>query len=154
MSVKVEGNQIVAEEVLAQIEIWDQIVLGQNNADIAQLCVSDVMMFDISTQQNGVNEYKTAWEQFKPFLIDGMHISRRDIKIFATDELVVLHCHTKVEHSALKEEIQMPWCRTTLCMQKRNDQWIVVHQHISMPVDLMTGKVIVLEDHAKLRLVV
>lgn len=154
MTVIIEGDQKIANEVLAQIEIWDQIVLGQKKVDLNQYCASDVILFDVSTQHNSVKEYKAAWDQFKPFMMEGMQISRRDITICASDGLAVIHCHSKVENPALEEQLQIPWCRTTLCMQKRNGQWYVVHQHISMPVDLTTGKAIVLKDHPKLQFVV
>ena len=62
--------------------------------------------------------------------------------------------HFKVENPILKGKLDMPWCRTTLCLQKKDDAWLVVHQHISMPVDLLTGQAIVLKNKPKLRLVV
>lgn len=153
-AIKIDGNRTAAEEVLAQVKVWDQVIIGNEVSDLVDQCATDVSMFDVSTQQNGLDEYKQAWEKFSPYFIDGMQISRRDVKLYASDDLAVLHCHSKVEHSVLKGQLEMPWCRTTLCMQKRDDQWCVVHQHISMPVDLSTGQAIVLKDRPKLRLVV
>lgn len=153
-TIKIDGDRVAAEEVLAQVKVWDQVIIGHKVSDLVEKCATDVSMFDVSSQQNGVNEYKQAWEKVCPYFIDGMQISRRDIKIYASQDLAVLHCHSKVEYSALRGTLDMPWCRTTLCMQKRDNQWCVVHQHISMPVDLMTGQAIVLKDRPKLRLVV
>ena len=76
------------------------------------------------------------------------------MKVYTSDDLAVIHCHSKVENSLLQGKLQMPWCRTTLCMQKKKGHWLVVHQHISMPIDMVTGKAIVLKDRPKLRLVV
>ena len=146
MSIQIDGDPIAAEEVLAQVKIWDKVIIGHEVSALVKQCANDVSMFDVSTQQNGLEEYKNAWEQFSPYFIEGTQITRRDIKIYASEELAVMHCHSKVEHEALKGKLQMPWCRTTLCMQKRDNQWCVVHQHISIPVDLTTGKAIVLQD--------
>lgn len=154
MSTKIEGDFNAAQEVLAQLKLWDLALSNQNVDDLLEQCAENISMFDVSSQLNGIQEYRTEWEKFSPYFFQGMEISRRDLILHASSDLVVLHCHSKVEHSALKGQIQMPWCRTTLCMQKRNKQWYVVHQHISMPVDLATGKAVMLKDKPKLRLVV
>lgn len=153
-SVQIDGDQVIAQQVLAQIRLWDQAVIARDTDILMQQCAQNVSLFDVSTQINGVKEYRAEWEKFTPYFMDGMQISRRDMKLYASESLAVLHCHSKVEHSALKGQLQMPWCRTTLCLQKIQGQWRVVHQHISMPVDMMTGKAIVLKDKPKLRLVV
>lgn len=153
-SVQIDGDQVIAQQVLAQIRLWDQAVIAHDTDILMQQCAQNVSLFDVSTQINGVKEYRAEWEKFTPYFMDGMQISRRDMKLYASESLAVLHCHSKVEHSALKGQLQMPWCRTTLCLQKIQGQWRVVHQHISMPVDMMTGKAIVLKDKPKLRLVV
>ena len=153
-SVQIDGDQQIAQEVLAQIQLWDQAVIGCDADQLMQQCAQNMSMFDVSTQINGVKEYRAEWEKFSPYFMDGMQITRRDVKLITSESLAILHCHSKVEHSALKGKLQMPWCRTTLCLQKVQGHWCVVHQHISMPVDMMTGKAIVLKDQPKLRLVV
>lgn len=154
MSIQIDGNRIAAQEVLAQLKLWDLALLGNNIEELMRQCAEDFNMFDVSRQLDGIEQYRAAWEQFSPYFMDGMQIARRDAKLYVSTDLAVLHCYSKVEHQALKGKLQMPWCRTTLCMQKRNHHWYVVHQHISMPVDLITGKAIVLKDKPKLRLVV
>ncbi|SEM00396.1 MULTISPECIES: YybH family protein [unclassified Acinetobacter] len=154
MSIQIEGNVVAAHEVLAQLKEWDSALVGNNVDALIEQCAQNVSMFDVSTQLEGAEAYRKEWQKFSPYFFDGMQITRRDVKVHASDHLVVLHCHSKVEHKALKGQLQMPWCRTTLCLQKTNEQWVMVHQHISMPVDLATGKAIILKDKSKLRLVV
>ncbi len=154
MKIEIDGNQSVANEVISQIKLWDAAVVGQEIENLVGKCANNVSMFDVSSQLDGVDAYKTEWAKFSPYFNENMQIVRRDMKIYASDELAVLHCHSKVENSLLKDKLQMPWCRTTLCLQKKEGQWLVVHQHISMPIDMATGKAIVLKDQPKLRLVV
>ena len=154
MKIEIDGNQNIADEVISQIKLWDAAVIGQEIDNLVDKCADDVSMFDVSSQLDGLNAYKKEWEKLSPYFNEHMRIVRRDMKIYASDELAVLHCHSKVENTLLKGQLQMPWCRTTLCLQKKAGQWLVVHQHISMPIDMMTGKAIVLKDKPKLRLVV
>ncbi|MEG0482927.1 MAG: nuclear transport factor 2 family protein [Acinetobacter sp.] len=154
MEIKIDGNRKIVDEVLSQIKLWDDAVIGQQVDHLLGHCADDISMFDVSTQLDGINAYKQEWEKFSPYFNANVQIVRRDIKIYASDELAVLHCHSKIENNLLKDQVKMPWCRTTLCLKKQQGQWLVVHQHISMPVDMMTGKAIVLKDNPKLRLVV
>ena len=154
MRIEIDGNHVVAQEVLQVIQAWDQALLGQQVDDLMQQCAVDVSMFDVSSQLDGVTQYKAEWEKFSPYFNEYMKISRREVRMHAADDLVGMHCHSKVENPILKGKLEMPWCRTTLCLQKKQDVWLVVHQHISMPVDIMTGQAIMLKDKPKLRLVV
>lgn len=154
MRIEIEGDSHIAQEVIQQIQLWDKAVVGKQIDDLVHQCANDVSMFDVSSQLNGIHQYKTEWEKFSPYFNENMHISRRDVKLYASEELAILHCHSKVENTALKGKLQMPWCRTTLCLQKKEGHWLVVHQHISMPIDMETGKGVVLKDESKLRLVV
>lgn len=154
MKIEIEGEQHIADEVLQQIQMWDHAVVGQEIDHLVGLCADNMSLYDVGTQLAGVDAYRQEWEKFSPYFNSHMQILRRDMKVYASEDLAVIHCHSKLEHSLLKDKLQMPWCRTTLCMQKQNGQWLVVHQHISMPVDMVTGQAIVLKDHPKLRLVV
>lgn len=154
MPIQIDGDKIIAQEVLAQLELWDQAVVGTNITALVEQCSPEMRMFDVSSQLSSVEEYKTEWAKFSPYFMDGMQISRREMTLHTSESLAVIHCLSKVEHTALKGKLQMPWCRTTLCLKKCNDHWLIVHQHISMPVDVMTGKAVVLKDKPKLRLVV
>ena len=154
MSMQIDGNNEVALEVLHQIELWDLAVVGKGIDTLVDQCAQDISMFDISCQLEGVNAYKTEWDKVSPYLNDNMQITRRDIKLYTSEDLAILHCYSKVENTALQAQLQMPWCRTTLCLQKKNGQWRVVHQHISMPINMATGKAVMLKVKPKLKLVV
>ena len=154
MKIEVDGNKQIVNEVLSQIELWDAAVIGKQIDHLVEQCAHDVSMFDVSSQLDGIDAYKQEWQKFSPYFNDHIKIVRRDMKVYTSDDLAVIHCHSKVENSLLQGKLQMPWCRTTLCMQKKKGHWLVVHQHISMPIDMVTGKALVLKDRPKLRLVV
>lgn len=152
MPIEIIGDQEIAKEVLDQIKHWDSAVVTLDIDQITNQCAEDVSMFDVSSQMNGIEEYKTEWYKFSPYFNENMQISRRNIKVYTSDDLAVVHCFSKVEHKALLGKLKMPWCRTTICMKKDHEQWLLVHQHISMPINLTDGKAIALKDEPKLRL--
>ncbi|TCM68064.1 ketosteroid isomerase-like protein [Acinetobacter calcoaceticus] len=153
MPVFIEGDRDAAQDVLHQIELWDKAVVGKCIDDLMQKCTRGVSMFDVSSQLTGAHVYREQWEKFSPYFNENMQITRRDVKLYTSKDLAVLHCYSKVENTALTHQA-MPWCRTTLCLQKRDGVWLVVHQHISMPVNIKSGNAIFIEDVPKLRLVI
>lgn len=154
MKIQIDGDQHLAQEVLQQIKLWDNAITGTKINELINQCSKDVSMFDVSSQLNGIDEYKNEWQKFSPYFSKEMKISRRNVKLYASEELAILHCHSKVENLAMKDKVMMPWCRTTLCLKKQNNQWRVVHQHISMPINMITGQAVFLKDEPKLRMVI
>lgn len=146
MTLEVDGDVSIANEIIQQIERWDQAIINQDINELLGQCISDVSLFDVSSQLYGIEEYKIEWEKFSPFIKGKMSISRRDAKLYVSDQLAILHCHSKVESATVQYKQKMPWCRTTLCLQQIQGRWCVIHQHISVPIDMSTGKVVILKD--------
>lgn len=154
MKIQIDGDQKIAQEVLEQIQRWDNAIIGTEMNELMQQCALDISMFDVSTQLSGVEEYRHEWQKISPYFSPDMKIVRRNVKLYASEQLAVLHCHSKIEVLSAKDLGNMPWCRTTLCLQKKKKQWRVVHQHISMPIDIVTGQVVFLPDEPKFKLVI
>lgn len=149
----IEGNREVAAEVIDQIALWDKAITRQQIDTVVQCCSDRVSLFDVSSQITGVKEYRKEWEKFRPYFSASIDIVRSNITLHASTDLAVMHCFTQVV-DVLTNTTLVPWCRTTLCMQKQNQRWLVVHQHISIPVDMQTGNIILIKNTPKLRLVV
>ena len=56
VSIQIDGDKIIAQEVLAQIELWDQAVIGTNIKALANQCCPEMRMFDVSSQLNNVKK--------------------------------------------------------------------------------------------------
>lgn len=154
MLVDIEGDATIAHEVLEQIKKWDKALMNQSIDEMTQHYAENISLFDVSSQLSGLEQYKREWEKVSPYFTANMKITRRDIKIHVLADSAFLYCYSKLENTQLKEIFKMPWCRTTLCLQKKNDTWVLLHQHISVPVNMLTGKAIDLEIKSKLKLVV
>lgn len=156
MNIQVEGDHKAASEVLKQIQDWDAAVVALNIDDVVEQCTDQVSLFDVGSQLTGTSIYRKAWEQFSPYFSPSMKITRRHVTLYCSKDLAFMHCYSKVEDTdeTFAQAKNMPWCRTTLCLQKKNDVWLVVHQHISMPVNMSSGSAIVIQELPTLSLVI
>lgn len=155
MDIRIEGDQSIAEEVLQQIQEWDAAVIALNIDGVVEQCTDRISLFDVGSQLTGIHVYRRAWEQFSSYFSPHIKITRRHVTLYCSNDLAVMHCYSKVEDAgeSRAQHSHMPWCRTTLCLQKQNDLWLVAHQHISMPVNMSNGSAIVIQDVPKLSLV-
>lgn len=149
----IEGDHKIATEVIDQIALWDKAIIRQQVDTLIGYCSEKVSLFDVSAQIDGIQEYRKEWEKLSPYFSQHIDILRRNIKLHIATDLAVMHCLTKVVDVA-SETTLVPWCRTTLCLQKPQQHWLVVHQHISIPINMQTGNIILIKDQPKLRLVV
>ncbi len=144
MTVEITGDEQSAQEVLFKIKQWDHAICRMNIEEIIQLCEKDVTLFDVGSQLEGVMAYQEMWERYRPYFHDNIRVYRRESKVYAQPNLAFLRCYSKVDKIEIEQDNQVPWCRTTLCFEKLDGKWKVVHQHISMPVDFHTQKAVML----------
>ncbi len=139
MGVEIIGNKESAEEIIYLISKWDKAVEECDSNSIANDYLDNVEIFDIGTQIVGIEKYKDLWTSCFPYFGEYLKVSRRKVKLYAGNDLAFMHFYSKVTGSNIINPDEQPWCRTTVCFQKESDDWSVVHEHISMPIDFENG---------------
>ncbi|MBJ9986620.1 nuclear transport factor 2 family protein [Acinetobacter sp. S40] len=135
MDIEIIGNQQSANEILALTQIWEQALNQHDLAEMTQDYVDNVSVFDVALQIEDVQAYRKLWQQCFPYFGDHIQVFRRKLTIYASDQVVFLHCYSKVLGDAQTSAEDVPWCRTTVGFYKESQKWKVVHEHISMPFD-------------------
>lgn len=135
MEFEIIGNKDRAEEILALIQIWDQGLQEHDLHAMTQDYSDKVSVFDVALQVDDIQAYRKLWQQCFPYFGDNIQVHRRRLKIYADDNIVFLHCYSKVLGDAQTSADDIPWCRTTVGFYKESEKWKVVHEHISMPYD-------------------
>jgi hypothetical protein len=54
--------------------------------------------------------------------------------------LAISHCITRLVNADTNENAAAGWVRATVCYQRQQGAWRVIHEHVSVPFDPMTGK--------------
>lgn len=138
MDFRLIGDEHAGHEIIFKLKQWDDAICKMDVQNIIRLCQSDVSLFDIGFELQGVQAYQELWRRYAPFFQGEIKVFRRNINIFSRDGLAFLHCYSKLDHASGVATPEIPWCRTTLCFQKTAGEWLVAHQHISVPVDFET----------------
>jgi len=136
MRVKLIGHEQSVQEVKDFLSIWDSAVCTLDVHEIIKLCVSDVCLFDLSSEMQGLAAYQRLWGSYQQLFVGHLQVYRKDVCIHADLLQAFIFGYSKVDYADVAENSNMPWCRTTMCLVKNNDVWKVSHQHVSYPVSL------------------
>ena len=103
----------------------------------------DIRVFDISPplQYVGAEAYRRKWEQMFKSIEGPIEYEVRDRVISASDGVAFVHCVNRIGMKAKGAKAdEGTWLRVTVCFRKIDAQWMVTHEHVSVPFDVKNGK--------------
>jgi ketosteroid isomerase-like protein len=130
-----------ASETKAQAEVrrvvteWAEAVRSRDRAGILRHHSSDIVMFDVPPplQSKGIEAYDRTWDLFFSWSHDPVVFDILEMSITAGEEVAVvaavMRCSGR-ETSGADIELQF---RLTVGLRKSAGQWIVIHEHHSIP---------------------
>ena len=117
------------------VESWAKAVRTKNLNGILANHSTDVLMFDVPPplQSSGIEAYKKTWELFFSWSQDSGVFDITEMNIAAGDDVAfvtaLMRCAGTEENG---ERIELEF-RLTIGLRKIGGQWIVMHEHHSIP---------------------
>jgi uncharacterized protein (TIGR02246 family) len=111
------------------------------SASMANLA-PDILSFDVVNPLQNIGSEasrKRAEEWFSSFQ-GPIGYEIRDLSITAGDEVAFSHGLSHVSATRTDGGQLDMWWRTTVCCRKIDGEWIVTHEHNSVPFDVKSGK--------------
>ena len=66
----------------------------------------------------------------------------RDLQVVASGDLAVAHRFSRARGTLTNGQEAGSWVRATSCCRRSNHRWLIVHEHVSWPVDVKSGRVV------------
>ena len=104
----------------------------------------EVVSFDVGPplQHGGGKIFMKRWEELFELFKDPIDYEVRDLSITAGDDLAFSHSLNRISGTMKTGQKSDRWLRWTACYFKTDGQWLIVHEHVSVPADLRNGKAI------------
>lgn len=101
-----------------------------------------LFVFDVvpPRQYVGAKAYRKDWEDFLALFKGTLKFQTTDLQITAADPLGYSHSIQHVSGTDAKGEPIDLTVRVTDVYRKINGNWLIVHEHVSVPVDLDTNE--------------
>lgn len=103
-----------------------------------------LVAFDIvpPLQYVGSDAYKKDYEDFLAQYQGAIDVEIRDLSITTGDRVAFSHGLERISGTTKNGQKSDLWVRFTECYRKINGHWRATHDHISVPVDLGSGKAV------------
>jgi len=92
--------------------------------------------------QVDARHYRQNFERWFAMMPSAIEYEIHDLRIAANGDVAFSHNLGHVKATRANGEKADYWVRATVGFQKRNGQWLVIHDHVSMPFDMETGKAV------------
>jgi uncharacterized protein (TIGR02246 family) len=138
-----DNSHITVEARLrAQIEERVKAVGDKNIEALVSSYAPDVLSFDVVNQLQyvGADAIRKRLEEWFASFQGSIGYEVSDLSITAGE--AVAFCHFLFRVSGLLKdggEVGM-WVRATVCYRKMDGQWLITHEHDSVPFDTESGK--------------
>ena len=129
------------EAVLEKREQWRQTFEAKSVEDIMEYYVPDILSYDLMApmQFEGAQMWRENWVNFFNSFKGGINLTFKDLTVFQSGDLATIRGLTRLQGvTANGEDLDM-WTRETNVMRKINGEWLIVHDHVSVPMDFETG---------------
>ena len=103
-----------------------------------------MISFDIvpPLQDIGANTYRKVWQETFALFEGPIYIDIRDLKIIGDLELAFSHKLVHLKATRKTGQKVDYWERLTFCFQNFEDNWLIIHEHVSVPIDFETGRAV------------
>lgn len=137
-------TQRALDEAEASIrQLIDKLVEAIHTRDVAGLrtCFSaDIVSFDFEPplQHLGAEAKLKNWEEAFTVLQPPLEYEIRDLTITVGEDVAFVHGINRLSGSSNENRVGA-WVRWTAGLRKVDGKWLIVHDHVSVPVDHTSG---------------
>ncbi|PYT99057.1 MAG: DUF4440 domain-containing protein [Acidobacteria bacterium] len=93
-------------------------------------------------QYSGFDAYKKDYQEFLDQFQGPIEVEYPDVKIFAGDTIAFSRGLERISGTMKNGQKSDIWVRFTECYRKTNGHWLAIHDHVSVPADLDSGKAV------------
>ena len=117
------------------VESWAAAVRRKDYEEILKNHSSDVVMFDVPPpfQSKGIEAYKRTWDLFFSCSGDPVVFEITEMTVFADSNVAFVIARMRCTEPGSQGEREELEFRLTIGLQKIDGQWIIMHEHHSVP---------------------
>jgi uncharacterized protein (TIGR02246 family) len=139
----VETKSKTADEAQIRkiIDRWAEAVRAKDVNGAMANYAPDVLTFDVRNPLHsiGSDEARKRTEEWFSSFQGPIGYEIRDLSITTGDSVAFCHSLNRISGTNRDGGKIDTWVRATVCYRKMDGQWMVTHQHVSVPFDMESG---------------
>jgi len=136
----VDDNE--AQEIRRSIDRWTKAVSAKDIDRLMELYTDDVVAYDVvpPLQYVGKAAYRADFQQFFAQYDSDLRVETRELHIGANGDLGYATGLQMISGTLKHGQKSGVWVRFTSLYRKVNGKWLDFHDHVSVPVEIQSGK--------------
>jgi len=131
------AQKIVREDtsVRERVETLAQAIRDKDIDALMRHYARDVVVFDVlpPLQVQGASAYRQNFERWFASMQGPIDYDMEDLRISMSADQAICHCLSHIKGTRAGDEKVDYRVRVTTHFQKTTGQWLVAHEHVSMP---------------------
>lgn len=125
-------------EVRERLETLAQAIRDKDVEALMSHYAPDIVVFDVRPPLvvQGAGDYRKNFEKWFASIQGPIDYEMNDLHISMSESHAFCFCRGHVRGARPGGEQVDYWVRVTSCLQKANGQWLVGHEHVSMPATM------------------
>jgi uncharacterized protein (TIGR02246 family) len=131
-------------QIRERLRAWTRALHAGDLDALMVLYAPDVVTFDLMPphQVPDAAHYRKNFERWFAAMPGPIDYEIHDLRIAQSGDTAFCHCLGHVQGTRVSGEKADYWVRVTVGFQKRNGDWLITHDHVSMPLDMETRKAV------------
>jgi uncharacterized protein (TIGR02246 family) len=102
----------------------------------------EIVSFDIlpPLRAVGADAFVKHWQEFFESYQGPIHVEFPDVSVAAGGDVAFSYCLHRIAGTLKSGHKTDFWLRWTACWRNASGKWLIVHEQVSVPVDLASGK--------------
>jgi ketosteroid isomerase-like protein len=135
-------REVAEAQIRQQIDKIVEGIRAQDLEGLKRLYTADVVSFDVEPplQHVGVAAKMKNWANVFTLFQDATY-EVRDLTVTASDDVAFGHCFGRLSGTLRNGTATSGmWVRGTFCFQQIDGNWLIAHDQVSVPLDILSGK--------------
>jgi ketosteroid isomerase-like protein len=141
----VEANKNNEEaEIQRVIEGYVEALRAKDLDGIVSIYAPELVVFNIvpPLQYVGADTFRKHWQEAFSSIQGPFGYEIADLDITVGDDVAFTHSLSRSSSPLPSGQKIGNWLRWTACFRKIGGKWLIVHEHVSVPVDVQTGRAV------------
>jgi uncharacterized protein (TIGR02246 family) len=136
------GDLGAAKEIRGWIDRWTKAVSAKDVDRVMELYTDDIVAYDVvpPLQYIGKAAYRADFQQFFAQYESDLRVETRDLNVGANGDLGYATGLQMISGALKHGQKSGVWVRFTSLYRKVNGKWLDFDDHVSVPVEIESGK--------------
>lgn len=145
-----DAKQTAADkaEIRSLVAEWSRAVEAKDADALVANYQDDTVLFDAIPpfQTVGKDAARQIWQNVLPHFPERFRSEHKDLTVEVDGDLAVVYGLHHFIPEPSDHPCGMTWMRITVCLRRVKGKWRVLHEHVSVPFDPMSGQAALTRD--------